>query len=1409
MIRAHCDCWRRSSHARAAGSTARTAIAFAFVVLALLWATPAAVAAGNLLANPGFEEPLAPEGVPTGWARYGGGRTDTDVRASFDPRTGKQALLLFDQAGNVRETAYAIGVWQELPAEPGARYLARVWAKTISRSEDRAVILRLRFVPSDRESVIPVFPKPDRGYQETHLLAQAPPDTTALRFYVYGANFARSETLIDDCSLEALTDAEYEKFRPVEPFGSSGIVEPYPLRRQTVLAADGAALASIFTASGEEYLELAQGLQRHLQLRTGAQLPIIADLASLDLKARPSVIALGNMTNNPVIERLYCSHETRADAGWPGKDQPLLETVNDPYAFPNARDIVIAGGVGVDETEQAIEGLAERVEPGREAVLPWQRAEPFPPGPEGPRGNPLDFVKVSYPPPHDPRNIQSLREDLLALAEEFGRPDARELTPQEIGAAGDVFLAWAKTEGLAEFSNDDRARIANLMLGLLYRLPAYCPEWHRLGGQPFLPSAETAAVLSGIYYGARYFCHRYGDLDWRMREMLAKVKAGFEPQFASYKSRADHRTPQGIILSSTLDYALAEWDLRPFQDDLVRRWRDWSAAVWFEWSLDNAFYAPSTPRLVVPPTRMPDAGWVPAPNLRVLPLTRAVYELPGAERPYGAPGNAMTVALDRALDKLAFRYRDEEQGLTKRQSLFLDGYGRGDYGAYDTNAITGYDSWLSRPPDERRAGAHSSITLARNGLAPDTVPPAAGLLHAGDFGRDALTCTVARAYNGADWYRNIVWLKGEYFLVLDQLTAQEKGDFLADCHWHPAEPAAETLPGGSLRVSRPVVAEGVTRARDLFVLSAVPLRTELRTVERAYDDHRTTTRLHFRQRQEATLAPGESLTFQNLLFSQDGGEEPKYDFARLDQYAVVVRGTEHVALAGLRGAAWPADDVKLGADLFYVLPDRIAAAGLEEITWGPRLMDAKGRCTVELDLATGALDVNADEKVQLRVIGKPESEVRMDDKLVRAHYTKAGLLAFDVPQGHHAIQIAPWVPDQALMARIRSDLLSLRAPIPVTPPAPRGQTRNAAELWRLPTAGDPLADACVADLDGNGLDEVLIPRGSVLHCLSATGEQTWSFPARSAILAVAAGAGLRPLQPAVLVLTEEGDLEILNGQGEQVRSSDARLPLRFSRPASATALIAEGADDAASGLVLATNWGTAALCDVALRAKWEQTVPYIGRRPSVAAADLTGDGHDEVLVGAGDGKVHVFTADGKPLTQLETEPGVTTLAVGDLDGDRIPEVIFGSPAGVTVAQAVTGGPKWVFRNYDYGPTSITIADADADGQDEVLLTSESGHLYVLGANGEVELMLPAEGPVNCALVGKFMDRRRTIIAYAGDDGCVRLQESDRELRGEYWHGRPIVRLLAAQLDKDDERELIAADDEGTVIALKYDRGAGT
>jgi len=137
-------------------------------------------------------------------------------------------------------------------------------------------------------------------------------------------------------------------------------------------------------------------------------------------------------------------------------------------------------------------------------------------------------------------------------------------------------------------------------------------------------------------------------------------------------------------------------------------------------------------------------------------------------------------------------------------------------------------------------------------------------------------------------------------------------------------------------------------------------------------------------------------------------------------------------------------------------------------------------------------------------------------------------------------------------------------------------------------------------------------------------------------------------------------------------------------------------------------------------------------RSSPAVADLDGDGLDEVVVGTYQPPttIWVFDHDGTPMGSATSRFSViSSPAIGNLDNDPMLEIVVGTSDGTLVAIEANGAPlspAWPVTLPRRSPplnqrndvdSSPALGDLDGDGLPEIVAVSDDGIVYAYHTNG--------------------------------------------------------------------------------------------
>ena len=134
--------------------------------------------------------------------------------------------------------------------------------------------------------------------------------------------------------------------------------------------------------------------------------------------------------------------------------------------------------------------------------------------------------------------------------------------------------------------------------------------------------------------------------------------------------------------------------------------------------------------------------------------------------------------------------------------------------------------------------------------------------------------------------------------------------------------------------------------------------------------------------------------------------------------------------------------------------------------------------------------------------------------------------------------------------------------------------------------------------------------------------------------------------------------------------------------------------------------------------------------------DVDGDGQKDLIFGASDGRVHIYSSSGKeifrpPFWPKQVNGPITAgIEVSDLDGNGHKNIIVSTMSGTVYCLNARGKELW---KYDTGGDNFNatplIADTSGQGSQDVILTSGSGKVVVLGSDGYLKQELTFPSPV--------------------------------------------------------------------------------
>lgn len=139
--------------------------------------------------------------------------------------------------------------------------------------------------------------------------------------------------------------------------------------------------------------------------------------------------------------------------------------------------------------------------------------------------------------------------------------------------------------------------------------------------------------------------------------------------------------------------------------------------------------------------------------------------------------------------------------------------------------------------------------------------------------------------------------------------------------------------------------------------------------------------------------------------------------------------------------------------------------------------------------------------------------------------------------------------------------------------------------------------------------------------------------------------------------------------------------------------------------------------------------------------DVDGDGNKDLIFGATDGKIHIYSSAGKEIfrppywPKQVNAPITSSIEVTDLDGTGNINILASTMSGTLYCLNSTGKELWKYNTSGGVITSPpVVSDLEGNGKQDIIINSGSGKVTLLQSNGHPKCIFDVEYPVRATPV---------------------------------------------------------------------------
>ena len=158
----------------------------------------------------------------------------------------------------------------------------------------------------------------------------------------------------------------------------------------------------------------------------------------------------------------------------------------------------------------------------------------------------------------------------------------------------------------------------------------------------------------------------------------------------------------------------------------------------------------------------------------------------------------------------------------------------------------------------------------------------------------------------------------------------------------------------------------------------------------------------------------------------------------------------------------------------------------------------------------------------------------------------------------------------------------------------------------------------------------------------------------------------------------------------------------------------------------------------------------------------------------------------------------------DLDGDGLPEIIFGADDGVLRVLDGDGNLRWEFETEDKIRASPLVSDLNGDGEREVIFASYDGRVIALDSQGNMVWSVDVGSKVSSSPVsGELSVKNGLEIVFGSEDDYVYLVSAKGSVLWKYKTGEEVISSPAlGDIDGDGSMEVVVGSKDNILYVLK-------